>query len=85
MELMHDELAEIEQEINEQLQKVRETIAQAKADKVEMVEIDVDILEMMLVDCDPEATILFPPLDVEAAYGCKSVACKDLFKAIKAD
>ena len=60
MELMHDELAEIEQEINEQLKKVRETIAQAKADKVEMVEIDVDILEMMLVDCDPEATILFP-------------------------
>ncbi|GAD78041.1 hypothetical protein VAZ01S_114_00060 [Vibrio azureus NBRC 104587] len=57
---MHDELAEIEQEINEQLKKVRAIIAKAKADKVEMVKVEVDILEMMLVDCDPEATILFP-------------------------
>ena len=60
MELIHDELVEIEQEINENLQKVRAMITQAKIDKVKIIEIEVDILEMMLVDCDPEATILFP-------------------------
>ena len=37
MELMHDELAEIEKEINEQLKKVRAIIAQANADKVAKV------------------------------------------------